>query len=77
MKKNYIKIIYGCEDMKKGLKITLIVIGVILLVLLNVCVGALLINKDKTKKMLDDYSNITTNEKYKDAVSVTGAKYIK
>ena len=63
--------------MKKGLKITLIVIGVILLVLINVCVGALLINKDKTKKMLDDYSSIYTNEKYKDAVSVTGATYIK
>ena len=56
------------------MKITLIVIGVILLVLLNVCVGALLINRDKTKKMLDDYSSVYTNEKYKDAVSVTGAR---
>ena len=63
--------------MKKGLKITLIIIGVILLILLNVCVGAILINNDKTKKMLDDYSNIYTNDKYQEVVSVDNLNYIK
>ena len=63
--------------MKKPLKIVLIVIGVLLLVLINVCVGAILINKDKTKKMLDDYSNIYTNDKYQEVVSVDNVNYIK
>ena len=63
--------------MKKGLKITLIIIGVILLILLNICVGAILINNDKTKKMLDDYSNIYTNDKYQEVVSVDNLNYIK
>ena len=63
--------------MKKPLKIVLIILGVILLVLINVCVGAILINKDKTKKMLDDYSSIYTNDKYQDVVSVDNLNYIK
>ena len=63
--------------MKKGLKITFIIIGVILLILLNICIGAILINNDKTKKMLDDYSSIYTNDKYQDVVSVDNINYIK
>jgi len=63
--------------MKKGLKITLIIIGIILLILINICVGAILINKNNTKKMLDDYSSIYTNDKYTDVVSVDNVNYIK
>ena len=63
--------------MKKPLKIVLIILGVILLVLMNVCVGAILINNDKTKKMLDDYSSIYTNDKYQEVVSVDNLNYIK
>ena len=63
--------------MKKGLKITLIILGVLLLILINVCVGAILINNDKTKRMLDDYSSIYTNDKYQEVVSVDNLNYIK
>ena len=63
--------------MKKPLKIVLIVLGVLLLILINVCIGAILINNDKTKKMLDDYSSIYTNDKYQEVVSVDNVNYIK
>ena len=61
----------------KILKKVLIGLGILLVVLLIVIMIALLLNDNKTKKILDDYSNIYSNSKYSEAILIDNVKYIK